>query len=88
MLAVDERHPPDPETRSMQSAHVQGPPTPSVETLLSQNDLARVLNAGRRTVERLRAAGKMPRPDLFVGKMPRWRPETIRAWIDGQTRSN
>jgi hypothetical protein len=52
--------------------------------LLSQDDLARVLNASRRTVERMRAGGKLPRPDLYVGKMPRWRPETVRRWIDEQ----
>jgi hypothetical protein len=22
-------------------------------------------------------------PDLHVGKMPLWKPETIRRWIDG-----
>jgi hypothetical protein len=50
--------------------------------LLSQGDLVRVLNASRRTIERLRSAGKLPKPDLFLNKMPRWRPETIRAWIE------
>jgi hypothetical protein len=63
-------------------------PAPNIEPLMSQDDIARVLNAGLRTVERMRASGKLPKPDLFVGKMPRWRPETIRAWIDGQARSN
>jgi predicted DNA-binding transcriptional regulator AlpA len=48
-------------------------------------DLARVLNCSRRVVERMRAAGRLPKPDLFVGnRSPRWRPETIRRWIDEQ----
>jgi hypothetical protein len=58
-------------------------PADAIEPLLTQGDLARLLNASRRTVERLRASGKLPRPDLHIGKMPRWRPRTIREWIDG-----
>jgi hypothetical protein len=45
-------------------------------------DLARLLVCDRRTVERLRAAGRLPRPDLHVGRLPRWRLETISAWIE------
>jgi predicted DNA-binding transcriptional regulator AlpA len=55
----------------------------AIEPLLSIDALARVLNASRRSIERLRSAGKLPRPDLRIGKMPRWRPETIRRWIEG-----
>jgi excisionase family DNA binding protein len=51
--------------------------------LLSVDDLARILNASRRTIERLRSAGKLPKPDLLIGKMPRWRHETVRDWIEG-----
>ena len=61
-------------------------PTDSLEPLLSVADLARVLNGSRRTIERLRAAGKLPRPDLHIGKMPRWKAETIRRWIEGSGR--
>jgi hypothetical protein len=31
----------------------------------------------------MRSAGKLPRPDLHVGKLPRWKPESIRRWIEG-----
>jgi excisionase family DNA binding protein len=51
--------------------------------LFSQDDLVHLLNAGRRTIERMRAAGKLPKPDLYVGRMPRWRRETVRDWIEG-----
>ena len=48
-------------------------------------DVAAALNVHRRTIERLRSAGKLPRPDYDVstGKTPRprWKPETIRAWL-------
>jgi predicted DNA-binding transcriptional regulator AlpA len=56
-----------------------------VEPLLRMADLARVLNCSRRAVERMRSAGRLPKPDLHVcNRSPRWKPETIRAWIDGQ----
>lgn len=56
--------------------------TPSVlEPLLSVSDVAAVLGCTRRTVERLRSSGNFPGPDLQVGKLPRWEPETVRAWI-------
>jgi hypothetical protein len=40
------------------------------------------LNCCRRLVERMRSAGKIPKPDIKIGKMPRWKPETIRRWIE------
>jgi hypothetical protein len=50
---------------------------------LSLDDLTKILNCSRRAVERLKSGGKLPRPDLILCKrMPRWRPETIRAWIE------
>jgi len=56
----------------------------AIESLITVDDLAMVLVTTRRTVDRMRSAGKIPKPDLHVGKMPRWRPETIRRWIDQQ----
>ena len=53
-----------------------------IEPLLRMADLARILSCSRRAVERMRAGGKLPRPDLHIGKMPRWKPATIRAWIE------
>lgn len=55
---------------------------PSPEPLLSVRDVAAVLGCARRTVERLRSAGKFPGPDVRVGKLPRWRPETLNRWIE------
>jgi hypothetical protein len=52
------------------------------ERLLSINDLAALLNCSRRLIESMRAAGKVPKPDFKAGKMPRWRAETIRRWIE------
>jgi hypothetical protein len=53
-----------------------------LEPLLSIAALAATLACSRRVVERMRAAGKLPRPDLRVGKMPRWWVETIRTFIE------
>jgi hypothetical protein len=51
------------------------------------DDLRRVLGVSRTKLERLRAAGKVPPPDLdlrtVTKPIPRWRPETIRKWIAG-----
>ena len=46
------------------------------------HELAAGLGVSRRSIERERAAGRFPRPDLTIGKMPLWTLETIRAWIE------
>jgi excisionase family DNA binding protein len=54
-----------------------------IERLLSIDELTTILNCSRPTIERMRAAGRLPRPDIHVGRRcPRWKPETIRAWIE------
>ncbi len=64
------------------------PPPPAtraavlVQPLLTREDLCAVLRCGTATLDRLRAAGRLPRPDLRIGRSPRWRPETIRRWIE------
>lgn len=57
-------------------------PSPTLATMLGIDDLASILNVSRRAVERLRSAGKIPKPDITLGRMPRWKPETIATWID------
>ena len=46
------------------------------------DDLVELLGVSRRTIERERAAGRFPKPDIMIGKAPLWKPETIRRWID------
>ncbi|WP_422930882.1 helix-turn-helix transcriptional regulator [Singulisphaera sp. PoT] len=59
------------------------PPAPVVlDTMIGMDELAKTLNISRRLLERLRAAKSIPEPDLVLGRMPRWKPETIKAWID------
>jgi predicted DNA-binding transcriptional regulator AlpA len=57
---------------------------PPVAPLLTLDDLAAALRIGRRTAERGVSAGTLPRPDLYLGRLPRWRPESLRRWLDAQ----
>jgi hypothetical protein len=53
-----------------------------IEPMLSLDDLAAILKVGRRWLERERSAGRIPKPDFMAGRCPRWKPETIRQWIE------
>jgi predicted DNA-binding transcriptional regulator AlpA len=50
---------------------------------LRLDELAAALGVSRRTIERERSAGRFPRPDLVMSRMPLWRPETIRRFLEG-----
>ncbi len=63
--------------------HAPRPLPAGIEPMLHIDDLAELLSCSRRCVERMRSAGKVPKPDIHVGRCPRWKPATIRAWIDG-----
>ncbi len=52
-----------------------------MEPMLGMDELAAFLSCSRRLVERMRSAGKVPKPDMHVGRCPRWKPATIRTWI-------
>ena len=56
----------------------------AIEKLFSITQLAETLSVSRRTLERERAAGRFPKPDAIIGTRPRWKPSTVRAWIDDQ----
>ncbi len=45
--------------------------------------VAKALGVSRRVLERERAAGRFPPPDLTIGRTPLWRVETIRRWVEG-----
>ncbi len=49
--------------------------------MLTPAEFARLLNISRRTFQTWRAAGKLPSPDLQIGKVIRWKTETINEWI-------
>lgn len=72
------------ETMSGADARFQVRLAPAIEPLLTLADVADALAVSRRVVERLKASGKLPPPDVRIGKLPRWKPATIRRWIDQQ----
>lgn len=49
---------------------------------LRLDEVAAALGVSRSAIERERRAGRFPRHDLTIGRMPLWSPETIRRWID------
>lgn len=55
---------------------------PTPEPMMSVADLTRWFGCSRRLVERARANGTFPKPDLMLGRLPRWKPETVRAWVE------
>ena len=61
-------------------------PASTIPTLLRLKDIGRILAVSPKTVERLKASGRLPKPDADVGfgarRSPRWRPETIDRWIE------
>jgi predicted DNA-binding transcriptional regulator AlpA len=69
-----------------------GPGGPPIEETgvgrlaLRLEEIATALGVSRRAIERERSAGRFPKPDRVIGRMPLWRVETIRAWIGGAGR--
>jgi predicted DNA-binding transcriptional regulator AlpA len=63
--------------------HLSQPTGAVVERLaLRLDELAAALGVSRRAIERERSAGRFPRPDLVIGRMPLWTPQTIRRWLE------
>ena len=54
----------------------------TLERLCTVKDWALALCVSVPTIERLRHNKKIPPPDVMIGRLPRWRPSTIRAWIE------
>jgi hypothetical protein len=50
------------------------------------DEVARALGISRSGIERVRRAGRFPRPDLMIGKRPFWRVETIHRYIENGAR--
>jgi predicted DNA-binding transcriptional regulator AlpA len=48
---------------------------------LRKRSAAKLLDISERTIERLLAAGKFPRPDAHAGRCPLWTPRSLIQWI-------
>jgi hypothetical protein len=55
--------------------------TPAPASCLDKRGLARFLGLSVRTLDRAKALGLLPCPDLVVGRRPRWCPDTISKWL-------
>ncbi len=53
----------------------------STKLLLSADELAEVLDIGVRTLWRMDACGKLPRP-VSIGRLRKWRRREIEAWVE------
>jgi predicted DNA-binding transcriptional regulator AlpA len=51
--------------------------------LLRLEDLSIATRLSSRTITRLRASGRLPKPDFCYGRLPRWYPRTIERWLAG-----
>jgi predicted DNA-binding transcriptional regulator AlpA len=56
-------------------------PVPQTDHCFSKQQLAAYLGVSTRTLDRAAAMGLLPRPDLQVGRSPRWSPETVTKWL-------
>ena len=52
-----------------------------LEHMVNLAGIAGVLGVSKRTVERWRAAGVLPQPDLTIGRVKRWKLSTLWEWM-------
>jgi len=55
---------------------------PVARVTYSLDDWAKALGVSRRVIERERSAGRLPKPDLFLGRIPLWKIETVRGFLE------
>jgi predicted DNA-binding transcriptional regulator AlpA len=64
-------------------------PAPLRDRLLwSWDDIAALTGLSRRLLEREVSAGRMPPPDVRIGRRACFRPATITAWLDSLAQPN
>jgi len=70
----------EPVAPSTAAAPVQ-PTHEAPDHCVGKAELARYLGISTRTLDRANAMGLLPKPDLVVGRSPRWSPDTIKRWL-------
>jgi hypothetical protein len=64
-------------------------PRPGVERLAFRIDeIATCLGVSRRLLEKERCAGRFPRPDKMLGRIPLWTRETLLDYLAGGNRGS
>jgi predicted DNA-binding transcriptional regulator AlpA len=61
---------------------IQAPAIDPGMRLLRTEDVAKVLRITKRYLCVLRAAGRFPQADAYVGRGPRWKETTVQKWLD------
>jgi hypothetical protein len=75
--------PPDALTQTAGISSIRKPLDSVTDRLaLRLDEIARSLGVSRRSLERVRSAGRFPPPDVHIGRMPLWRIETLRRWLE------
>jgi hypothetical protein len=64
-----------------ESTRVPAEAPPVGRLALRIDDIANSLGVSRRTLERERSAGRLPKPDRVVGRVPLWAVTTIQRWL-------
>ena len=67
------------QSHSTPSARLE--PAPIQPLAFRKRTAARLLDISERTLERLLAAGKFPRPDAHAGRCPLWTRSTLERWL-------
>jgi len=76
-------------TQTTKKTARKGPmPTAAIEPLRTVDDFADTLKVSKRTIYRMLATGHLPKPSLYLGKMPRWTAAAVREWLDSNARDN
>jgi hypothetical protein len=52
-----------------------------VKPYFTRQKLAQICVMSTRGLDRAAAMGLLPKPDLVVGRSPRWSPETVFRWL-------
>jgi predicted DNA-binding transcriptional regulator AlpA len=47
-------------------------------------EISAMTGINRRTLDRMKQSGKMPKPDLDLGKIALWKRTTIEKWLSGK----
>lgn len=56
------------------------------EALLTRAQVCHALSISLRNLTGMVSSGEFPRPDATIGSRPRWRMESVNAWIRGHCR--
>ena len=54
------------------------------DCLLDPRGVAKRLGVGKRTFERMLSSGAFPACDLRIGRLTKWEPATVRAWVQAE----